>query len=117
MFGRLAVLSPSAWWDDEAIVCRVTALPVKLPLRIWLDMGTQEGTEALAAVRRLRDAFVAKEWTPGRDLDYAEVRGGRHEEVAWGRRAGKVLRSLFPRRRPVQRRLFGFTLGGEPEEV
>ncbi len=99
VFGRLALLSPSVWWDGEVVVKMVEALPAKLPLRIWLDMGTREGDEALAGARHLRDALAAKGWEPGRDLTYHEARGARHDEEAWGRRAGRVLRFLYPRKR------------------
>jgi predicted alpha/beta superfamily hydrolase len=105
VFGKLALLSPSVWWDGELIVKTVESLPAKAPLTIWLDMGTREGAEALAGARRLRHAFVAKGWAQGRDLEYHEVRGARHDEEAWGRRFGRVLRFLYPQRRP-RRSLF-----------
>src|SRR5262249_53672230 len=99
VFGKLALLSPSVWWDGETIVKMVNALPRKPPLSIWLDMGTNEGAEGLAGARRLRDALESKGWAEGRDLAYLEVRGARHDEEAWGRRAGRVLRFLYPRKR------------------
>src|ERR1700736_3941811 len=37
VFSRLAVMSPSVWWDDQAIVRMVEELEEKTPLRIWLD--------------------------------------------------------------------------------
>jgi predicted alpha/beta superfamily hydrolase len=99
VFGRLALMSPSVWWDGEVVVKMVDALPAKLALRIWLDMGTREGDEALAGARHLKGALVAKGWEPGHDLSYLEARGARHDEEAWGRRVGRVLRFLYPRRR------------------
>src|SRR5438045_4717461 len=42
VFTRLAVLSPSVWWDDEVIVRGVLALEKKLPLKICLDAGSFE---------------------------------------------------------------------------
>ena len=78
VFSRLAVLSPSVWWDDSVIYGMVESLEDKLPLKIWLDTGTHEegwerarklaravGGEGLAAVRRLgisRD----RRWRPQR---------------------------------------------------
>ena len=59
VFGKLALLSPSVWWDGERIVKAVESLPAKPPLTIWLDMGTREGAEALAGARHLRRALVA----------------------------------------------------------
>ena len=95
-FTRLAVLSPSVWWDDKVLLKEVDALPAKLPQRIWLDAGTKEGTETLVNARALRDALVAKGWVPGEDLAYLEAQGGEHNEVSWGARFGDVLKFLFP---------------------
>jgi len=39
-FGKLAVVSPSVWWDDKVIVKNALALKKKPNQRIWLDMGT-----------------------------------------------------------------------------
>jgi len=59
-FNRLAVLSPSVWWDNRVILREVQELPAKLPLKIWLDAGTAEGPNVVADVRALRDALLAK---------------------------------------------------------
>jgi predicted alpha/beta superfamily hydrolase len=98
VFGRLAVLSPSVWWDRRAILRRVEALPRRLPLRIWLDIGTREGQAALADARALRDALVARGWREGRDLAYVEAKGAGHSEAAWAARVEPMLRFLFPAR-------------------
>jgi predicted alpha/beta superfamily hydrolase len=96
-FGKLAVLSPSVWWDDRVILKEVEALPGKLPFKIWLDAGTAEGPEVIADSRALRDALVSKGWTAGDDLAYVEAEGGRHDESSWGARVGAVLTFLFPK--------------------
>jgi predicted alpha/beta superfamily hydrolase len=96
VFTRLAVMSPAAWWDRRAIVRQVERLEGRLPLRIWLDMGGEEGRHAIRDVRALRDALVAKGWRVGRDLHYREVEGGRHTEADWAARVPDVLRFLFP---------------------
>ena len=96
VFGKLAALSPSVWWDGKVIVREVNALPGKLPLRIWLDAGTQEGEEVIADARALRDALVAKGWVVGQDLSYMEAEGAQHNEESWGSRVDSVLKFLFP---------------------
>jgi predicted alpha/beta superfamily hydrolase len=96
VFSRLAVLSPSVWWDDRVLLREVAALPDRLPLRIWLDAGTEEGERTLADARALRDALVAKGWSLGDDLAYLEAEGGRHDERSWAARVDRVLRYLFP---------------------
>ena len=96
-FSRIAALSPSVWWDDRVLLKEVEALPRKLPLRIWLDAGTNEGEHTIGNARALRDALVAKGWTVGEDLAYLEVQGGEHNELSWATRVEPVLRFLFPR--------------------
>lgn len=95
-FGKLAVLSPSVWWDDRVILAEVDALTHKPPQRIWLDAGTREGEQVIADARRLRDALVAKGWVLGEDLMYLEADGGEHNEASWAARVGPVLEFLFP---------------------
>jgi predicted alpha/beta superfamily hydrolase len=95
-FTRLAVMSPSIWWDDCAIYKIVDALDetAKPPLRIWLDTGTHEpGWERAAA---LRDRLLEKGWRLHDDLHYLEVEGANHSEGAWAARVDPILRFLFP---------------------
>jgi predicted alpha/beta superfamily hydrolase len=96
VFSRLAVLSPSVWWNDRAVVKDVEALTSKPPLRIWLDSGTGEGDEVARDARMLRDALVRKGWVEGQDLIYVEAEGGAHNEQSWATRVEGVLRFLFP---------------------
>jgi len=97
-FGKLAVLSPSVWWDDRHILRLVEALPGRLPLRIWLDAGTAEGPEVVADSRALRDALLARGWTADQELAYYEAEGGEHNEKSWSARVGPMLRFLYPAR-------------------
>ena len=95
-FNRLAVLSPSIWWDDCAIYDIVDEVDEtkKPPLKIWLDTGTHEpGWERAAG---LRDRLVEKGWRLHDDLHYLEVEGANHSEGAWAGRIDPVLRFLFP---------------------
>jgi predicted alpha/beta superfamily hydrolase len=95
VFNRLAVLSPSVWWD-ECVACRmVSELPKKPPLKIWLDTGTLE--KGWERARELRDQLVAQGWQLDHDLQYVEVEGGDHSERAWAARFEAVLRFLYPR--------------------
>jgi predicted alpha/beta superfamily hydrolase len=96
VFGKLAVISPSVWWDDRVILREVAALPSKLPQRIWLDAGTGEGQEVTADTGMLRDTLVSKGWTLDGDLKYHEAEGHGHDERYWAARMDQVLRFLFP---------------------
>lgn len=94
VFTRLIVMSPSVWWDDEVIVKMVNELDRKLPLKIWLDTGTNEpGWER---ARNLCVALIEKGWHPFEDLHYHEIEGGDHSEGAWASRVEPALRFLFP---------------------
>jgi predicted alpha/beta superfamily hydrolase len=101
-FGRVAVVSPSVWWDDRVIVREVEALKKRPRLRIWLDMGTKEGgneaEEQTRNARALRDALVRKGWKEGSDLKYFEAEGAEHNERAWAARVEPMLRFLFPKK-------------------
>ncbi|MEO5718486.1 MAG: alpha/beta hydrolase-fold protein [Chthoniobacterales bacterium] len=93
-FNRLAVMSPSIWWDDCAIYRILEKGKGKPPLKIWLDTGTHEpGWER---ARELRDRLVERGWRVDDDLQYTEVEGGDHSEGAWAARFEAVLRFLYP---------------------
>lgn len=103
VFSRLAVMSPSIWWNDQVIIRMVQELDEKLPLRIWLDTGTNEpGWEN---ARALRDALVEKGWMLNDELNYVEAEGADHSEGAWAARVDPMLRFLFPPIAPTPRSL------------
>ncbi|MEP6708864.1 MAG: alpha/beta hydrolase-fold protein [Verrucomicrobiota bacterium] len=99
VFSRLMIMSPAVWWDDQVIVRMVKELDEKLPLKIWIDTGTNETGWELA--RSLRDALVEKGWRLQDDLQYLEAEGANHSEGAWGKRIDPMLRFLFPPPPPV----------------
>lgn len=94
VFRLAAVMSPSVWWSDRAIVPEVDAFGGK-PTRLWLDIGGREGAEALSDTRELRDRMQAKGWG-GETFRYYEDRRGDHSERAWARRVRTALEFLFP---------------------
>ena len=96
VFSRLAVMSPSVWWDDRMILREVGQLGAKPATRIWLDSGTQEGAETITNTRALRDALFAKGWAEGTDLAYHEAEGGEHNEKSWSARVAPMLKFLYP---------------------
>jgi predicted alpha/beta superfamily hydrolase len=98
VFGKLAVVSPSVWWDNRRILRDVAAFGPEQRARIWLDMGTEEGLHAASDARRLRDALVSKGWRLGSDLEYFEAEGATHDESAWALRVEPMLRFLFPKK-------------------
>ncbi|HSK79201.1 MAG TPA: alpha/beta hydrolase-fold protein [Thermoanaerobaculia bacterium] len=97
VFGKLIVSSASARWGDGAILREISALPGKKGLKIWEDVGTNEGEDLLLGAREIRDALAAKGWKEGVDLQYLEQKGGTHSETAWASRVEGMLRFLFPK--------------------
>jgi predicted alpha/beta superfamily hydrolase len=96
-FGKVAVMSPSVWWDKQMILREVKKLNTKPAQRIWLDIGTEEGSGYIAATKALRDALIAKGWKQDSDLKYFEAKGGEHDEKSFARRAPEMLKYLFQR--------------------
>ncbi|HEX6083668.1 MAG TPA: alpha/beta hydrolase-fold protein [Thermoanaerobaculia bacterium] len=94
VFGRAAVMSPSVWWSERAILEDTEAYDAPPP-RMWLDIGGREGTEALQDARTLRDRIAAKGWNQ-ETFRFFEDRRGDHSERAWARRIRQALEFLFP---------------------
>ncbi|MGI8499452.1 MAG: alpha/beta hydrolase [Gemmatimonadaceae bacterium] len=96
VYGKLAVISPSVWWDNRFILRRIGVLSGKPPLRVWLSTGTAEGPGVTEAARRVRDVLLAKGWALGEDLHYLEAEGAPHHEYAWSQLVAPMLRYLYP---------------------
>ena len=97
VFSRLAVISPSVWWGRRAILRTVRSTRPKPPLKLWVDIGRQEGRRALDDARLLKAALVGAGWVIGEDLHYGEHEEADHSEAAWAERVGPMLEFLFPK--------------------
>jgi predicted alpha/beta superfamily hydrolase len=96
VFGKLAVLSPSVWWNRGWILNFASRVALPGRPRIWLDVGTKEGGRSAENVRRLCSVLVEKGWREGRDLRFEVISGAEHNEAAWAQRVGPFLQFLFP---------------------
>jgi len=96
VFGKVAALSPSVWWDRKAILKTIREARSKPKSRVWVDMGTAEGRRGLDDARLLKAALVGLGFADGVDLHYAEYEGATHSEHAWSERVGPMLEWLFP---------------------
>jgi enterochelin esterase-like enzyme len=98
VFGKLAVLSPSVWWNHRYIVSYVNDRAAELDQRprIWLDVGDAEGRRTLGDAELLDARLRGHGWREGVDLHFERVRGGTHNEAAWAERVRPMLRYLFP---------------------
>lgn len=102
VFGQALVMSPSAMWDNDVLIKRVLALPRKLPVRFWVDVGALEPVDLVHAARRLNEALVKKGWREGDDLHFVEQEDGAHDEISWASRVPGMLKFLWAR--PVKPR-------------
>jgi hypothetical protein len=111
-------MSSSAWWADGQIADQILKTPLENgpKPRIWIDMGTEEGSADNFGTRRVVDgamsqrppggngvqdvrdrtreaatALLHKGWTLDENLRYHEPLGGRHDEHSWSQRLDQVL--------------------------
>jgi enterochelin esterase-like enzyme len=96
IFGRIAALSPSVWWNQRILHRLTAAARIESRPRIWLDIGTQEGPRIVQDVEQYRDSLLQKGWHLGKDLHYQRVEGAEHNEAAWAQRVGPFLQFLYP---------------------
>ncbi len=96
VFGLLAILSPSIWWDHRSILTFVAAAKPKPNLRIWLDIGTGEGLRHVNDTQLLNRMLLRLGWQSGVDLHLLIIPNAVHDEDAWAARFDQVLRFLFP---------------------
>ena len=99
VFGRLGVMSPSVWVDNQSLLKLVKAPTnnVHRP-KIWIDCGGQEPAIMPQGARALYDAYVKEGWKPNRDVVLLIEPNAGHNEGAWARRLPSVLTFLFPKR-------------------
>ena len=95
-FGKLAVMSPSIWWNHKSILGYVNEYDGPPWPKIWLDVGDGEGRRVHADVDLLYQRLKTNGWKPGVNIHYQLAIGGTHDEAAWAARVGDMLRFLFP---------------------
>ena len=98
IFGKLAVLSPSVWWNHRYILGYLNDAAPELHRRprIWLDVGDQEGRRTLADADMLHARLRKHGWRDDENLHFETMAGGRHDEASWAERVRPMLRFLFP---------------------
>jgi predicted alpha/beta superfamily hydrolase len=101
IFGKIAALSPSVWWNKLVIHRFVQSMNIQPRPRIWLDIGTREGPRIVHEVEQFRDVLLDKGWRLEHDLHYERVEGAEHNEAAWAQRVGPFLQFLYPARPPA----------------
>jgi len=92
-FGRIGVMSPSTWFGERAILQFIERARYTRG-RVYLDVGTSEGSATLRDARML--ARILREKGYGREtLRYVEADGHQHTERDWARRLPDALRYLL----------------------
>lgn len=94
-FSKVAVVSPSVWANDQEMIRITKALKSKPKLKIWVDMGSEEGKNSMQEAHSFVDALLAKGWIPGKDLAFYQDGYAGHNEEAWARRVPAILMWLF----------------------
>ena len=104
MFGFAGVVSPALWWAQRKILTVIRDAATPRPLKLWLDMGTDEGEVAgplveynkgISDSRKLLKLLKQKGYEIGADLCYEEIEGGRHHELDWAARVDRMLTFFF----------------------
>ena len=106
VFGRVAAVSPSLWWNLGEPVSWGEELGAGLRAgeRLWIDMGGAEGSSAddadadgrrllVERARALAESADAR--AVGGAVVYREVPGAVHNERAWRDRLRDILRALW----------------------
>lgn len=97
-FGRLAVLSPSVWWNHKSILGYLNERAPQIwdRPRLWLDVGEKEGRRTLHDAEHLARRLRANGWVQGQTLHFERFPDGAHDEPSWSRRVRPMLRFLYP---------------------
>jgi predicted alpha/beta superfamily hydrolase len=99
VFGRVAELSPSSWWDTDVIVNDVHAtLPAPhRPLVVYVDSG-QGAVDDESDTDQLAAAYLALGYADGTNFRHVIQPGAAHNETYWAERfPGAMQLVLGPR--------------------
>ncbi|WP_224366734.1 alpha/beta hydrolase [Hyalangium versicolor] len=94
VFSKLAALSSSFWWNNQALTQQVEASTTKVAVSIYIDAGTNG--DGLTETTRMKDALVADGYVQGSDLYSYVAQGASHNEASWAARLSIPLKYLFP---------------------
>lgn len=97
-FSGIIAMSPSIWWSEGGIVNWLIKNDIaSWNGKIWVDMGTREGEEAIRFTRLLAEK-LKKDAPSFKGLNYKEFSGGTHSESAWRQRMHLPLKYILPYR-------------------
>jgi predicted alpha/beta superfamily hydrolase len=85
VFGHVAALSPSTWWNNTVIITDVMGTPAARPLRVYLDSGSGT-TDDEADTDNLAAAYLALGYVEGTDFHHVVQQNAAHNETYWAQR-------------------------------
>ncbi len=94
VFGLVAELSPSTWWDTDVIVTDVQATPAARPLIVYVDSG-QGTVDDEADTDMLAAAYVALGYMDGKNFRHVIQPGAAHNETYWAERFPGAIQLLL----------------------
>jgi predicted alpha/beta superfamily hydrolase len=97
VFGRIAAVSPSLWWNGESVIERWRARTPQVD-RLWMCMGDRERTGLTDALRRFDQTIRGGSQGLGDRLHAEVVEGAKHDEPSWAARLDRILIFLFSER-------------------
>ncbi len=106
-FGAAGVISPALWWADLKIIDYVKNAKAEKTLKMWIDIGTDEGektgalqkfNEAVEDCKSLNNVLKTKSKTEPIKFSYNVIKGAKHNEKAWSERIGRILQFFYKRK-------------------
>ena len=96
VFGKIAALSPSTWWDSDVLVTDVEGtLPApQRPLIVYVDSG-QGTADDEADTDMLAAEYVTLGYVQGTNFSHVVQPGAQHNETYWAERFPGAMQLLL----------------------
>jgi len=95
VFSSVIAMSPSIWWSNEQIVDWLLSKKIDTQkTKLWMDIGTAEGEEAIAGTDKL-NALLKKKYPEFKNRRYEKFPDAPHNESAWRARIEYPLIQMF----------------------
>ncbi len=95
VFSTVIAMSPSIWWSNEQIVGWILSKNIDTQkTKLWMDIGTAEGEEAIAGTDKL-NGLLKKKYPGFKNYRYEKFPDAPHNESAWRARIEYPLIQAF----------------------
>jgi predicted alpha/beta superfamily hydrolase len=97
VYGRVAELSPSTWWNNDVIITDVQATPgaPNRPLVVYVDSGQGQSTDDETDTDMLAAAYLALGYVDGTSFRHVIQPGANHSETYWAQRFPGAMQLLL----------------------